>query len=87
MNISLRLRESDDPVLKELVTAITQLCENSRNSQALLRDTSRELSEDIAGLQDKFNKGASHADIQRQLDAVRKKHELLEKTIKSCGKT
>lgn len=87
VNVSLRLRESDDPVLKELVMAITRLCENHRNSQALLQDTSRELSADITALQDKFNKGASHADIQRHLDAVRKKQEHLEKTIKSIGMT
>jgi nitrogen fixation/metabolism regulation signal transduction histidine kinase len=87
MNVSLRLREADDPVLKELVTAITKLCENSRNFQALLQDTSRELSADIAVLQDKFSKGASHADIHRQMDAVRKKQELLEKAIKSLGMT
>lgn len=87
VNVSLRLRETDDPVLKDLVMAITQLCENSRNFHALLQDTSRELSADIAVLQDKFSKGASHADIHRQLEAVRKKQELLEKTIKSLGMT
>ena len=87
MNVALRLREADDPVLKELVTAITKLCENTRNNQALLQDTSRELSRDIAVLQDKCSKGASHADIHRQLEAVRKKQELLEKTINSCGLT
>jgi nitrogen fixation/metabolism regulation signal transduction histidine kinase len=87
VNISLRLRESDDPALKELVMVITRLCENNRNYQALLKDTSRDLSADIAALQDTLNKGASHADIERQLDAVWKKQELLEKTIKSCGMT
>jgi nitrogen fixation/metabolism regulation signal transduction histidine kinase len=55
VNVSLRLREGDDPVLKEMVMAITRLCENSRNFKALLQDTSRDLSADIEVLQDKFN--------------------------------
>ncbi len=84
-NVSLRLRESDDPVLKELVLVITQLCENSRHSQTLLQETSREFSADLTALQDKISKGAGHADIQKQLDLVRKKQEILEKTIKTCG--
>lgn len=86
VNVSLRLRESDDPVLKDLVVQITQLCENNRNAHAVLHDTSRELSADLAALQDKLHKGAGHAALQEQLDAARKKLELLEKTIKSIGK-
>ena len=86
-NISLRLRDSDDPVLKELVRAITRVGEHGRNTHALIQETSQELFADIAALQDKINKGADRADILKHLDGARKKQDLLEKAIKSLGKT
>jgi signal transduction histidine kinase len=86
VNVSLRLRESDDPVLKDLVKAITRLCECSRNTHALLQETSQDLLADIAAIQDKIHKGAGPAEIQKQIEALRKKQELLDKAIKSLGK-
>lgn len=85
-NVSLRLRESDDPVLKDLVKAITRLCEYSRNSHALIGETARDLFAELAALQDKINKGADPSDIRKQFDIVRKKQELLDKAIKAHGK-
>jgi signal transduction histidine kinase len=84
-NIALRLRESDDPVLKDLVTTITRLCENNRNTSSMLAETIRELAADVAALQEAVGKAGGHADIQKHLDSLRKKQELLEKTIKSIG--
>jgi nitrogen fixation/metabolism regulation signal transduction histidine kinase len=87
MSVSLRLRESDDPMLKDLVTEVTQLCEHSRNSQALVKETAQDLFTDLTALQDRIQKGADRADIQKQLDSVRRKQDLLETAIRSFKKT
>jgi signal transduction histidine kinase len=86
-NVSLRLRESDDPMLKELVKEVTLLCEHSRNSQALVMETSRELFAELTSLEDKIRKGADRADIQKHLDSIRRKHDLLEAAIKAFKKS
>ncbi|HEX9020019.1 MAG TPA: hypothetical protein VF903_02030, partial [Nitrospirota bacterium] len=51
-NVSLRVRDSDDPALKELVMAITRLCEHSRDTHALIRETAKDLSGAITALQE-----------------------------------
>jgi signal transduction histidine kinase len=86
MNISLRLRESDDPMLKELVSEVTRLCEHSRNSHALVRETAQDLFTDLAVLQDKIRKGVDRADIQKHLESVRGKQYLLATAIRSFKK-
>jgi hypothetical protein len=84
--ISLRLRDTDDPMLKELVNVITQVCDNSRSSQLLIRDTSRELFIEIDALQNSIKRGVDRAELEKHLDELRKKQGLLEQAIKSLGK-
>lgn len=84
--ISLRLRDSDDPMLKELVNAILLVCENSRTSQLLVRDTSRELFSEITALQNSIHRGADKAELQKHFDEIRKKQGLVEHAIKAFGK-
>ena len=85
-SICLRLRESDDPMLQDLVKAISRLCEHSRNTHTLIEDTAKDLFEEIQALQEKIREGADSAGIQKQLEDVRKKQELLDTAIKSCWK-
>ncbi len=85
-NVTLRLRESDDPMLKELVEAISRLCEHSHNSHVLFQDAANELSREIKALQDSVNRSADHAEIKNHLDSLRKKQELLDKAIKASGR-
>lgn len=85
-NVSLRLRESDDPALKELGTAITKLCEQSRDSHSLIQETAKDLFEAIAALQEKVRQGADTSEIQKLADDLRKKQELLGKAIASFRK-
>jgi hypothetical protein len=84
--ISLRLRDTDDPMLKELVNVITQVCDNSRTSQLMIRDASRELFIEIDALENSIKRGADRAELEKHLDELRKKHDLLEQAIKSLGK-
>ncbi len=86
-SICLRLRESDDPMLQELVMTIGRLCDHSRNTHTLIEDTAKDLFEDIRALQGKIQQGADSEEIQKHLEAVRKKQELLDIAIKSYRKT
>jgi methyl-accepting chemotaxis protein len=81
--ICLRLRASDDPMLQDMVKAISRLCEHSRNTHTLIEDTARDLSEDIQALQEKIQQGADSSEIQKQLESVRKKQGLLDTAIRS----
>ncbi len=86
ITISLRLRESDDPMLKDLVKAISRLADHSRKAHTLIHDTSQDLFVDLAVLQEKIQQGADKAEIQKQLEAVRKRQELLNKAVQSLRK-
>ncbi len=86
VSISLRLRESDDPMLKDLVKAIGRLAEHSRNTHSLIHDSAQELFADLAALQEKIRQGADKAEIQKQLETIRNKQELLDKAIRSLRK-
>jgi len=86
-SICLRLRSSDDPILQDLVKAFSRLCENSRDNQILIEDTAKNLSEDIQALQEKIRNGADSAEIQKQLESLNKKQDLLVKAIKSYRKS
>jgi hypothetical protein len=85
-SICLRLRESDDPMLQDLVKAISRLCEHSRNTHILIEDTASDLFKGIQALQEKIRQGAESDEIQKQLEDVRNKQELLDTAIKSYRK-
>lgn len=86
-NVSLRLRESDDPMLKELVNAITRLCEHSRGSHVLVQESAEDLFGEISALRDCVRRGADEVEIQKHVDGLQVKQELLDKAIKALGKT
>jgi methyl-accepting chemotaxis protein len=80
-NVCLRLRGSDDPVLKELGTAVSQLCEHSRNSQMLIRDAAEDLFAAIEALREKVRQGADQEEILKLVEGLRATQELLEKAV------
>jgi hypothetical protein len=82
-NISLRLRDSDDPMLKDLVTTISQLCETSRNSHAMIRETAGDVLADIETLRQKIQQGADIGEIKMFVDEMRTKQDLLINAIKT----
>ena len=86
-NVSLRLRDSDDPVLKDLVMAVTRLCEQRKNAHALIQETARDLIADVEALREKAeHDGADRADLQKHIEGLRTKQNLLEKAITAYGK-
>jgi methyl-accepting chemotaxis protein len=87
ISISLRLRESDDPMLKELVQSITRLCEHSRNASALIRSSAQDLFTEIIALQEAVRKGADRAEIGKLLEQVLRKQDVLEKAIHAMSRS
>jgi methyl-accepting chemotaxis protein len=85
-NVSLRLRDSDDPMLKDLGKAINRLCDQSRNSHALIRETGQDLFAAIEALREKVRQGGDGEEIQKHVEGLRTTQELLEKAIKACEK-
>jgi len=85
-NVSLRLRDSDDPNLKDMVKTITRLCDHSRSSHALIQEAARDLCADIEALREKIRQGADSTDIQKHIESVCSTRDLLEKALKSIGK-
>jgi nitrogen fixation/metabolism regulation signal transduction histidine kinase len=87
MNISLRLRESDDPMLKDIVKTLNTLKEHTRNSHALIQESARDLLKDAVALGEMAQRGVDKAEMQKQIDGLRKKQDVLDKAIKSLGKS
>ncbi len=87
VNVALRLRDSDDPMLKDLVSAIMLVCERSRVSHTLIRDASRELFQELSALQDGIHRGADPKELRKLVDGMQQKRDLLDKAVKSFGKS
>ncbi len=80
----LRLRESDDPMLKDIVTSISRLCEHTRNEHTLIQEQARDLFSAVQALHDEAKKsGACGEQLEKHFAGLLKKQELLEQTIKS----
>ena len=86
VNICLRLRETDDPLLKDIVTEIVLLCEHSRNSHAMLQESVKELFKEVSVLREMVQQGAIKTEIEKHLDELRLKQDMLDKAIKSLCK-
>ena len=81
--ISLRLREADDPLLKELAQAVNQVCEHGRNTHAVLLEAAQQLFRDIQSLREMLQQNAAQADLQKQLDIIKNRQELLDQAVQS----
>ncbi len=86
MSMNLRLRETDDPMLKEIVQEISLLCEHSRNSNAVLRESLKDFFRDVAMLQEMIHHDAPKSDIEKQLNELRRRQDDMEKLVKSLCK-
>jgi signal transduction histidine kinase len=84
--LNLRLRDADDPLLKELARSVSLLCEHSRDAQTLTDDSARDLFQEIEALSKAVQADADRSTLRKHLENVRKKQELLEKAIKAFRK-
>jgi methyl-accepting chemotaxis protein len=87
ISISLRLRDSDDPMLKDLVKAIARLADHTRNTRTLVHETAQDLFADLAVLKEKIQHNGDAADIQKQIEVVQKRRDLLDKALQLTHKS
>jgi nitrogen fixation/metabolism regulation signal transduction histidine kinase len=83
--VTLRLRDSDDPMLKDLVQTIGHLCEQSRHTNQAILNAARDLSSELAALRESIQHGASGGALLVQLESIRRKEAALEDAVKSLG--
>lgn len=84
-SVTLRLRDSDDPMLKDLVTTIGSLCEQSRHTNRSVHEAAQGLFSDLTALRESILKGAPAGTLVQQLDGIRHKQAALEKAVQSLG--
>jgi nitrogen fixation/metabolism regulation signal transduction histidine kinase len=84
-SVTIRLRESDDPMLKDLVRTIGSMCHHSRQSHLSVHETARDLLNDLTALQESIAKGAQLGHLEKQVASLRKKQAALEKAVLSLG--
>lgn len=84
-SVTLRLRDSDDPMLKDLAQVIGRLCEQSRHAHQAVQDAARDLGAELAALREGIQQGISAGDLQHRLEALRRKEAALDHAVKSLG--
>jgi nitrogen fixation/metabolism regulation signal transduction histidine kinase len=82
-HVTLRLRESDDPMMKDLAKTIGKLCEHGRHTHQAVQITSDEFFRALALLEEQVRAGASAADLKKQLEILHEKKAALELAVKS----
>jgi uncharacterized membrane protein YccC len=86
-SLCLRLRDTDDPMLKDIVTSIGNLCEHSRSEHLLIQDRARDLFSAVHALQDEAKKhNACAKELEKHFASLLKKQDLLEQAIHSFKK-
>jgi len=85
-SVTLRLRDADDPVLKDLAKTVGKLCEHNRHCHHLVRETAGDLQSGIAELRAAIRSGAAPAELERLLDAAQQKQTQLEQAVRALGK-
>jgi nitrogen fixation/metabolism regulation signal transduction histidine kinase len=84
-HVTLRLRESDDPMMKELAQTIGNLCEHGRHSHRGVQIAVEELFGALAELENKVMAGAPAGDLAKQLQSLQEKKAALDRAVKSMG--
>lgn len=86
LSVSLRVRESDDPIMKDLVASLSRLCDCSRRSSVAAREALRDLSASVDALRQAASRGAQQQEIAMLINEVRKKQDTLEQAFTQAGK-
>ena len=86
LSVSLRVRESDDPILKDLVSSLSRLCDCSRRSSLARQEALRELEMTVDALRQAVQRGALQQETLPLVEAVRQKQSALEQSCRMPGK-
>mgnify|MGYP001046030030 CR=1 FL=1 len=85
-SVTLRLRDADDPVLKDLAKTVMRLCENSRTCNHLVHETSAGLVKSITELREAIRRGAPREELEHGLTAVERAEADLERALRTLGR-
>lgn len=84
-SVTLRLREADDPMMKELAQTVVKLCERGRRDHRELREAMHDLQGDLADLAGRIRAG-DNADLMAPLlERIQNKRAALERIIGDLG--
>jgi len=84
-SVTLRLRDSDDPMLKDLVQTIGSLCDQGRLTHQSIHEAAQGLYNELSVLQESIAKGADAGIMAKQMEYVRQKQAAMEKALQSLG--
>ena len=84
-SVTLRLRDADDPMMKDLAKTIVRLCDQSRNSCKALQFSAEDVFRDLTALEEQLRAGAPAAELEKRLASLREKKAALERAVKSMG--
>lgn len=84
-SVTLRLRDSDDPMMKELAQAIARVCERGRHNHRALQEASGELLREVATLTEQVRIGTTGSELEGQIERINAKRMALEQAVKSMG--
>jgi methyl-accepting chemotaxis protein len=87
ISVSLRLRDADDPMLKELADSIGRLCQHARNAHSLINSSAQDLAADVESLQEAVRAGADRTELQKHIDGVRTRHAILQKAVQNLARS
>ncbi len=86
-NFQLRLRDSDDPMMKDIADSIGRISQYAQSSNSLIRSSAQGLLSDIRSLEDAIQKNADRAQQIQLVGSALQKWNLLEQAIQSQNKT
>ncbi len=86
VNICLRLREADDPLLKDVARILTLLSDRRKNARASIHEASRDLAAGLQALERLVQAGADPEEFLKHLATLRRTLELIEKAMQPAGK-
>ncbi|MDH4163702.1 MAG: hypothetical protein OEW15_13580 [Nitrospirota bacterium] len=84
-SVTLRLREADDPMMKELAQSITRLCDRSRQNHRALRDAAGELLREVTDLTEQVQKGVTGKELGPRIERIHTLRTALEQAVKALG--
>jgi hypothetical protein len=84
--VTLRLRDSDDPVLKDLARTVGRLCEHTRECHHLVHETAAGLLAGTEALRSAVRRGASREELEPLLEALDRARKDLETALRSLGR-
>ncbi len=84
-HVTLRLRESDDPMMKDIAQTIGRICMHGLHSHQAVQVASEDLLRALAELDGRVRAGAEAEELKERMEALGEKKAALERAVNSMG--